>query len=134
MLVVNDETGDRHYEISVYSDAPATDTEIAAHMRRLMIAFPNQDPAFWALLTDSVRRNSLSRQRLADAVNHIIDTNSYPTLKIAEVIKFDKRKRVYTYADVLRFVDQGAKFSDFTCLKDQLDPSGRPFWGKNSEL
>lgn len=71
-------------------------------------------PIFFDLLAERVIENDFTAKRLSDAVNHLIDNFNYKELNIADVIKFDRKAKLYTYSEVCRMVSKGeAAFSDF---------------------
>ena len=56
----------------------------------------------------------LSTKRLSDAINHLIDNFNYKELNIADIVKFDKKVKLYSYNDVCKMVSKGeASFTDF---------------------
>ena len=79
-----------------------------------MTAFPKMGDPFFNLLAERVRANKFTTKRLNDAINHLIDNFNYQELNIADIIKFDKRAKLYSYNDVCKMVSKGeAAFSDF---------------------
>lgn len=120
------------YSISVYQDPPATPEEIKTAIQKLQIAFPQQEKGFWALLGERIVRHNFTAKRLTDAVNNTIDNQVYPRLQIADIIGFNPTLKLYTYAEVLKKIDEGIPQSDFviTTIKDH---KGRPFWAPTKE-
>lgn len=81
---------------------------------RLGAAFPKMQPVFFDLLAERIVENNFTSKRLSDAVNHLIDNFNYKELNISDVIKFDRKAKLYTYSEVCRMVSKGeATFSDF---------------------
>jgi len=60
-------------------------------------------------------RNNFSDKRMADAVNHVIDNNTF-TPKISDIIKFDKKYELFTYSQVSQKVFEGRIFEDFAAV------------------
>lgn len=69
---------------------------------------------FFNLLAERIVSNDFSNDRLRDAVNYVIDNFKYKELHVADIVGFDKRIKLYTYADVCNMVTRGeASFDDF---------------------
>jgi hypothetical protein len=98
------------YSTSLYKDSTASDDDIKNAIAKLLCAFPmgnKEDEArFFAILASRIKANAMSKKRLDDAVNNLIDNYKYPTIKIADVIGYDKRVRLYTYQEYSREVTQ----------------------------
>lgn len=79
-----------------------------------MVAFPKMENEFFNLLSERVRANKFTTKRLNDAINHLIDNFNYKELNIADIVKFDKKVKLYSYNDVCKMVSKGeASFTDF---------------------
>lgn len=82
---------------------------------RIQKAFPKMTPEFFSLLAERVIENGFTEQRLKDAVNHVIDNFQYKELNISDIIRFDKKIKLYTYSEVSDLVTSGkACFDDFS--------------------
>lgn len=91
-----------------------TDTGIAKDLKRLQVAFPKMLPVFFDLLSERLIANGFTDERLTDAVNSVIDNFSYKELNISDIIRFDKKVKLYTYQEVASLVTAGkASFEDF---------------------
>ena len=100
--------------ISLYGGEPAGAKEIAVSISRLMVAFPKMENEFFNLLSERVRANKFTTKRLNDAINHLIDNFNYKELNIADIVKFDRKVKLYSYNDVCKMVSKGeASFTDF---------------------
>lgn len=85
-------------------------------MNRLKAAFPkmasNND--FFDLLSERVVANGFSNERLKDAINQILDNFQYKELVISDIIKYDRKIKLYTYSEVVNMVTKGlATWPDF---------------------
>lgn len=70
--------------------------------------------SFFNVLTERIVANNFTGKRLKDAVNYILDNFQYKELVISDIIRFDKRVKLYTYNDVCNLVTKNqASFSDF---------------------
>lgn len=89
-------------------------------MNRLKAAFPkmSDNKEFFNLLSERVVANGFSNERLKDAVNHVLDNFQYKELVISDIIKFDRRVKLYTYGEVVNMVTKGnATWVDFEIRK-----------------
>lgn len=69
---------------------------------------------FFDILSERIVANNFTEERLKDAVNSVIDNFQYKELNISDVIRFDKKEKLYTYQEVANLVTQGkASFDDF---------------------
>ncbi|WP_280744268.1 MULTISPECIES: hypothetical protein [unclassified Parabacteroides] len=122
---------DNGCEISLYGAGELKPNEIAVEMARLRTAFPKQSQEFFNLLAERVLKNNFSPERLRDAVNHTIDNFAYKELNVSDIIRFDRRAKLYTYGEVCRLVMKGeADFSDFKTKEVE----GEVFRVKKSDL
>lgn len=79
---------------------------VAKNMRRLQSAFPKQSKEFFNVLAERLIANGFSDQRLTDAVNNAIDNFQYKELNISDIVRFDKKMRLYNYSEACRLVTQ----------------------------
>ena len=101
-------------EISLYEGGMLTERTLAIYLKKLREAFPRQTDTFFDILTERIIANGFSDQRLADAVNNVIDNFRYKELSVADIIQHDKRVKLYTYTEVAAMVTSGkAAFEDF---------------------
>lgn len=106
-------------QVSLYNQPPITDEEIAVILDRLRDAFPNMRESFFSLLSERVIENDFTAQRLLDAVNNVIDNFQYKELNVADIIRYDRKARAYTYAEACEMVTRGeATFDDFKVIED----------------
>lgn len=100
--------------VSLYNGRSADPNEIAVGMKRLKVAFPKMGNEFFNLLAERVMDNGFSSERLKHAINHVLDNFQYKELNISDIIRFDKRVRLYSYNEVCVLVSKGqASFADF---------------------
>lgn len=111
-LKKNSQTGND--ELSLYADREADSTDIAVHLSRLKVAFPKMEGPFFNILAERILSNKFTVDRLRDAVNQIIDNFQYKELTVSDIIRFDKRIKLYTYNEVCNLVTKGqASFDEF---------------------
>ena len=73
-------------------------------MRKLQSAFPKQNKEFFNVLAERLIANGFTDERLADAVNNVIDNFQYKELNIADIVSFDKKIKLYTYSEACSMV------------------------------
>ena len=124
-------TQEGSHEISIYTGGVLTARVLATNIKKLQAAFPKQQPVFFNLLTERLIANGFTDERIEDAVNHLIDNFAYKELNIADVVRFDKRVKLYTYQEVASLVTQNkASFEDF----EIREINGRKMRIKKSDL
>ena len=117
--------------VSLYQGGEASGTDIAVSMKRLQTAFPKMDNAFFNLLAERVLDNGFTAERLKDAVNHVLDNFQYKELNISDIIRFDRRAKLYTYGEVCQLVTSGkAGWEDF----EKREIGGKVYRVKISDL
>lgn len=103
-----------------------SDVGIAKSMRKLQSAFPKQSKEFFNVLAERLIANGFTDERLADAVNNLIDNFQYKELNISDIVRFDKRMRLYSYKEACRLVtEEGYEFG-----KDlqRVDMDDKVYW------
>lgn len=114
--------------VSKYTDALATDSEIGNAMQMLSVAFPMADKQvagkFYLLLANRIKANKMTGAQLRDAVGRLLDSHQYPTIKIADVVGFDKREKLYSYTEVLRDVSASGRWG----FEQVGEINGRMYW------
>lgn len=102
-------------------------------MARLKTAFPKMENGFFSLLTERLKSNHFSGKRLKDAINHVIDNFQYKELTVADIVRFDRRQKLYTYSEVCSMVTKGAaSFDDFKIV--EIDGTAYRVMKKESTL
>lgn len=112
-------------EVSLYQGS-LSDVGIAKSMRKLQSAFPKQSKEFFNVLAERLIANGFTDERLADAVNNLIDNFQYKELNISDIVRFDKRMRLYSYKEACRLVtEEGYEFG-----KDlqRVDMDDKVYW------
>lgn len=118
-------------EISLYEGGMLTERTLAIYLKKLREAFPRQTDTFFDILTERIIANGFSDQRLADAVNNVIDNFRYKELSVADIIQHDKRVKLYTYSEVAAMVTAGkAAFDDF----EIREINGKTYRVKKSDI
>lgn len=97
---LNQKEGDNRTEISIYSGPVATQEEIKSEVKKLMAAFPEVKTDFLIVLVERMIDKNFTKERVKEAINHVIDTNPYQRPSIANIISFDRKIKVYTYSEI----------------------------------
>lgn len=101
-------------ELSIYNDPPASPADILNALEKLKAAFPKMTDPISDVLSERIVANGFSRKRLNDAVNNVIDNFPYKEFNVSDIIKFDKKVKLYTYHEVCNMVSASlAAFRDF---------------------
>ena len=97
-------------EISQYQGS-LSDRGVAKNMRKLQSAFPKQSKEFFNVLAERLIANGFTDERLSDAVNNVIDNFKFKELNIADIVRFDKKMRLYNYQEACKLVtEEGYEF------------------------
>ena len=91
---------DNRSEISIYSGPVANEIEIKLEVKKLMAAFPEVSSDFLIVLVERMIDKNFTKERVKEAINHVIDTNPYKRPSIADIISFDRKIKVYTYSEI----------------------------------
>lgn len=131
MAIMKGNEGKMEMAVSLYQDEDASPRDIAVSMKRLELAFPKMERGFFDLLAERVIANGFTAERLKDAVNHVLDNFQYKELNISDIIRFDRRVKLYTYSDVCQMVTSGkAVWEDF----EKREINGKLFRIKKADL
>lgn len=75
-------------------------------MAKIKSAFPGLPIEFHSILSDRIIEKDFCDEQLMDAVNHVIDNCIYPTPTIAQFVSFNKNRRLFTYDEMIKMVDE----------------------------
>jgi hypothetical protein len=114
--------------LSIYQGA-FDPQKAAIELKKLQVAFPSLNSDFFNLLSERIVANGFNNERLHDAIAHLIDTFPYKEPKIADIISYDRKIKLYSYNDVCSEVFKGSNFQDF----DKIAKNGKLFWFKKSD-
>lgn len=117
-------------EVSLYLDA-LSDMGVAKNMRRLQSAFPKQSKEFFNVLAERLIANGFTDQRLTDAVNNAIDNFQYKELNISDIVRFDKKMRLYNYSEACRMITQDGY--EFGKDLQRISMDDKTFWIKKDK-
>lgn len=87
---------------------------MAITLKKLKVAFPQMEPSFFDILSERIIANGFTDKRLTDAINNVIDNFQYKQLNVSDIVKFDKKMKLYTHSEASAMVTSGkASFEDF---------------------
>ena len=112
--------------ISIYSGELTKEGMVEA-IKTIKSSFPTLPDSFYVILTDRVRDNGFSDQRLLDAVKHVIDNCVYPQPTIAQFISYDAKIKTYSYHEAF---DNGAE----TLKPVRLPNRNKPVWVRFDDI
>ena len=69
----------------------------------------------------------MTKQRLADAVDFVIQNHKYD-LRIADLVSFDKSRKVYSYAQMRDAINKNNGSTDDFEITDIVDANGKRMW------
>jgi hypothetical protein len=106
-------------ELSIYQGHKAEPKDIAMELSKLQVAFTDISKEYMSVLTERLVRNGFTKERLRDAIGHVIDNFNYRRPNISDIISFDKKVKMYTYAEVFRMIEKGeaSGFEDFQIVE-----------------
>ncbi len=111
--------------MSLY-EGSLSDMGVAKNMRKLQSAFPKQGKEFFNVLAERLIANGFTDERFADAVNHVIDTFQYKELNISDIVKFDKKVKLYNYSEACTLVTRDGYEFGRDLKRTEMD--GRVYW------
>ncbi|MDR1553341.1 MAG: hypothetical protein LBS69_07760 [Prevotellaceae bacterium] len=81
----------------------------------MQVAFPKVEKSFFDLLAERIDAHDFTEERLSDAINHVIDNFQYKEPNVSDIIRFDRRIKLYTGNE---FVN--AQMNGIHCSKFQM--------------
>jgi hypothetical protein len=87
--------------------------ETAVAIKRLSVAFPQMRKEFWDLLAERISANGFSSERLKRAVENVLDNFQYRQLNISDIIRYDRRVKLYTGSEFMDAQIRGIHCSEF---------------------
>ncbi|MBK8947182.1 MAG: hypothetical protein IPM32_18230 [Ignavibacteriae bacterium] len=92
--------------ISVYNHSNGLSQSVVIEQtEKILIAFPKLERPFINLLRERFKANNFSDERMIDSVNYVIDnyTGFDKLPQVADFIKYDRKVRVYSHAEVTQY-------------------------------
>lgn len=126
LLSLNDET-----YLMAYNDEPLTKRVGKEQLDRLKRRFGKNVPnGFFEELTDSLRRNNFTNQRLIDAVDYAIDNCEFISVK--EILLAGKKIKLFTREEFLKETNQYS--ADYKKYYVAIDVDGKLFYAHKTQI
>lgn len=93
------------YVMSTYT-GELTNQGMAKAVSDIKKSFPTLDEGFYEVFLDMIKSSKFDDERLIDAVTHVIATCVYPQPTIAQFISFDRKIKMWTYAQMIDETDR----------------------------
>jgi hypothetical protein len=100
-------------EISAYEPSAPTAPVLAWAVKTLRACYPETNPAIFDVILNRIKENQWGDKRIKDAINYLIDNHIYKSINPANVMSFDKKKKLYTYNQKIDMINKGFKWDDF---------------------
>ena len=104
--------------------------EIAVGIAKLNAAFPKMEQGFWSILAERIEANSFTTERIKQAVEHVLDNFQYKELNISDIIRFDRRVKLYTGSEFINSQMRGIHHSEF----ERRIINGVVYWVRKVDL
>lgn len=99
-------------EISIYK-GKLSPIIVGVQLLKLSKCFPSIPKETIDILSERIKENNFTNERLIDAINNVIDTCVYPVPAIANIISFDKKIKLFTYNDLMQKADGAFKVFEY---------------------
>lgn len=110
--------------LSVYTDSLTTEHALK-EVVRLKGAFPQLPVGFYDVLLDRIKDKGFTNQQLTDSINNLVDNFTYPVPTLANILSWDKRIKLHSYAEMCKLHDEsGVLFSDY----EKIRRKGKLYW------
>jgi hypothetical protein len=119
--------------MSLYTGQLTTQGRIDAIVK-IKQAYPELPIGFFDVFDERIGANGFSDERLADAVNWVIDNVPYPKPTIASFISFDKKIEINTYEAMINKTNEfgGDVWKNYTAI--QFPDREKKVWVRNDDV
>lgn len=105
--------------VSLYAGEPLKMEDCAADFTRLSQCFKTSQ-GFLLALYESCAEHGFTKERFAEAVKNVIATKSYGTLTVADIVKYDKCFKLYSWYEYRNLVSSGGVANEDFCKFGKL--------------
>ena len=123
-----DEFGYDFYLSAYYFEDPVNEKEMKYELARLLRAFPEIKPSVIDELIQQIRKEKIGPIRLQAAVDYVIKNFNWQKPTVSDVIKFDRKLRLYTYDEVCNKVTEGMNMNNFFMV-----PNSGKLWAMKTD-
>lgn len=126
-------TTDGQYFMSLYNGDMPKPEDYAIAVKRLSCAFPRQDMDFFKIAVEEMADMGFTAERMKDAVANVIRNFRYKELNVADIVSFDRKRKLYTHGQMLaKLVCNGGTEKSTDSFR-KVDIDGQTFWYLPSE-
>ena len=112
-LIITNNDGTESVEVSIYKSEEASTQKLIWAAKVLRACYPETPKEAFEIIIDKLKEKGWGDVRITDAVNHVIENHVYRTINPANILSYDKRKKLYRYADVLNEINKEYKWEQF---------------------
>ena len=121
--MLRDASNENRTEVSVYGEGKVTSRCFAECIIKIKKAFPKLPKGWYDILQDMIDIDNFTDSRLIDATTNLISTCQYPEPTIANILGYDKKKKKYSYDEMLNVTkdfspEQRLRYTRRFTLKD----------------
>lgn len=121
------------YEMSIFK-GNLTNQTIIECTRKIKIAFPNLSVQFYDILFERIKDKQFNDERLIAAVNHVIDTCTYPNPAVAQFLSFDKHIELLDYTEYCNFSTENGNKGNRFYRAVKIEGYNRPMYAKIQDI
>lgn len=114
-----------HCELSLYEHGEITADVAIVAIKKLTGNFSQTNAVVFDCFLELAREQGWSNKRLNDAVNNALCTIRYPSLTVADLMSYDRRRKIYTNAQMNELVNKGIKAYS---LYNKTEINGKFYW------
>jgi hypothetical protein len=105
--------GEGCFELSIYKPDKPTQDVLAWGLKTLQACYPDTNAIVFDILLDRFKANQWGNKKIKDAINHLIETHVYKTINPANILTFDRKRKLYSYNQMIEMVNKfGAQVWD----------------------
>ena len=94
------------FEISIYKENNPTAEVLAWSVKTLRACYPDTDAVVFDILLERFKANGWGNDKIKDAVNNLIEKHVYKTINPANILTFDRKKKLYSYNQMIELVNK----------------------------
>jgi hypothetical protein len=98
--------GDGCYEVSIYQPNKPTQDVLAWALKTLQACYPDTNAMVFEIILERLKSNEWGNDKIKDAINHLIETHVYKTINPANILTFDRKRKLYSYNQMIDMVNK----------------------------
>jgi hypothetical protein len=101
---------------------------LAWAVNRLRDCYPETSSGVFDVIIERIKANHWGDERIRDAIDHLVETHVYATINPANILSWDKRKKLLSYNDM---IDEVNKYGESVWKKyEVIEIKGKRYWLK----